>query len=290
MRIGVLTDIHGNAEALKVCLAHLESCGVDAYFFLGDYMGELPDVKETFEIIRSLQKEKECHIVKGNKEDYQLMGLGKGHPEWDEYKSVVGMLRYGSNQIDDEIEGFIEKLPIYEAIKYEGLPELLICHGSPLGTKRAVYSDGTVDREVMDCIEQDYIICGHTHVMANVDYNGRKIWNPGPVGVPIDGHTETQCMILNGEAGRWEAEFISLSYDYESVIEKMYSEGLFESAPYWNKITESLLRGGNVSHGTVLYRAMELCKQETGECIWPCISEEYMQRAYDELVLSKAAV
>ena len=39
MRIAILTDIHGNREALSACLAHARLLGVDRLIFLGDYVG-----------------------------------------------------------------------------------------------------------------------------------------------------------------------------------------------------------------------------------------------------------
>jgi len=37
--IAILTDIHGNREALEACLAHARRNEIDRYVFLGDYVG-----------------------------------------------------------------------------------------------------------------------------------------------------------------------------------------------------------------------------------------------------------
>ena len=39
MRIALMTDIHGNREALEACLDHAAQNGVGRYVFLGDYAG-----------------------------------------------------------------------------------------------------------------------------------------------------------------------------------------------------------------------------------------------------------
>src|SRR6516225_9276786 len=39
MRIAVLSDIHGNREALTACLDHAATADVDRFVFLGDYVG-----------------------------------------------------------------------------------------------------------------------------------------------------------------------------------------------------------------------------------------------------------
>lgn len=39
MNIAVLSDIHGNHIALEACMEYLEKQDIDAYCFLGDYVG-----------------------------------------------------------------------------------------------------------------------------------------------------------------------------------------------------------------------------------------------------------
>lgn len=284
MKIAVLADVHGNVRALRMCLAYLKWREVDAYCFLGDYAGELPGVKETFDIIRDLETREQCYVIRGNKEDYLLNGFGGPHPEWDEYKSVVGMLRYGFEQTDEDTMKYIKGLPITMRLEFEGLPALRLCHGSPENTKIPVASKKGKNTEIIEAIDEDYILFGHTHRKMEEEHLGKRILNPGPVGVPVTGTIETECLILHGREGEWEPEFVSLAYDYEGSIRDMKAAGLFEIAPVWAQITKDLLRGGGVSHGTVLSRAMEMCWKETGKCDWPCVPEKYMQAAYDELV------
>ena len=40
MKIAVLSDIHGNFEALKACVSYALEKGVTTFWFLGDYLGE----------------------------------------------------------------------------------------------------------------------------------------------------------------------------------------------------------------------------------------------------------
>ena len=49
MKIAVMSDIHGNYIALQRCLAHALEQNVDAYIFLGDYLGEFPYPQRTLE-------------------------------------------------------------------------------------------------------------------------------------------------------------------------------------------------------------------------------------------------
>ena len=83
----------------------------------------------------------------------------------------------------------------------------------------------------------------------------------------------------------WEEEPVSLTYDTDRVIRELHKSGLYRHAPYWCVVTENILRGGELSHGTVLARVMELCTQDTGSCSWPDIPEKYWEKVIAELKL-----
>ena len=53
MRIGLLSDIHANLEALKAVLEHLDAQGSDALVCLGDFVGYGPDPNECIDLLQS---------------------------------------------------------------------------------------------------------------------------------------------------------------------------------------------------------------------------------------------
>ena len=285
MKLGILSDVHGNIRALKAAIDYMESSGVDRYCFLGDYLGELPGVQEVCNLINDLSQRKKCYIIKGNKEEYLLNGICEGHPEWDEYKSVVGMLRYSANSINNETKERLCNLPISMEVKIDDYPAIIICHGSPKSAKNPVLSHKYgLDKELLSTINYKYIIHGHTHYQEEMEYEGKHIFNPGTIGLPCNKRTETEFMILHGINNEWVPEFINLEYDYMAVVNDMHEYKLYEIAPYWAKATETLITGINpVNNGRMLTKAMELCTQEEGKCEWPLISEKYMKEAFELL-------
>ncbi len=285
MNIAVLSDIHSNHVALEACLAYLKEKEIDAYIFLGDYIGEFPCPEITLDILYSLKKEKTCYILRGNKEEYQMRKLGGDNPAWDPYPSTIGMIRYGGSHTREKDLAYFTELPTTMRVEISGMPPLRICHGSPRAVREDIIPGNPVNEEIFSEIEEDYIVCGHTHRVIRVKEHGKTILNPGSVGLSLDGSSSAQCMILYGKDGVWESEFLSLPYDTSKVIEEMERENLYTLAPYWTKVTESLLKGGNCSHGVVLLRAMELCEQQTGVCNWPEIPESCWQQAYEEIIL-----
>ena len=284
MNVAVLSDIHGNHVAFESCLNYLESREIDAFIFLGDYVGEFPRTEITMELIYELQKKCQCYIIRGNKEEYQLWGLGGDKSEWNDYPSTVGMIRYAARHTREKDLKYFERLPITLRIEFADLPPLRICHGSPRNIKEDIRPEYDVNQEIFAEIEETYIISGHTHRVTEMTEHSKIVWNPGSVGLSLNGSSKAQFMILHGENGEWKPEFLETEYDTNKVIREMQEENLYELAPYWTRITESLISGGDISHGKVLTRAMELCRLETGACNWPKIPEKCWKKACEELL------
>ena len=285
MNIAVLSDIHGNHIALESCMEYLEERDIDVYCFLGDYVGEFPGIRQMMDTLYDLQEKKTCYIIKGNKEGYQLSGLGEGHPEWDAYPSTVGMIRYGTQQLSEKDLSFITSLPITDCIHIDGMEDIRICHGSPRNVREDIREGGSSNKEILAEVKEKYIVCGHTHKVMNIQENAKIIWNLGSVGLSLteNGSAKACFMILHSDNSEWKPEFVALEYDRKRTIQEMRDKGLYEIAPFWTLGTEQLLMGGTVSHGQMLCRAMELCEQETGKCIWPEIPEIYWKKAHEEL-------
>lgn len=138
--------------------------------------------------------------------------------------------------------------------------------------------------QIIDQCACKYILCGHTHLQGAIRHGGKVVLNPGAVGVPLQSGGKAQFMILHEDMGEWTHEFISLDYDKEKILKEMRESGLEKAAPYWTQVTRHLILTGEVSHGTVLARAMNLCVEEIGKARWHDIPDRYWERAIDELL------
>lgn len=282
MKIAVMADIHSNYLALQACLKHAKKQGVEQYIFLGDYIGECGCPIKTMNIIYELKEKYPCYFVKGNKEDCWL-GFVKDEGSWLKYgDSITGTLFYQYERRREKEQRFFEGLPIAREIIIEGYPTITICHGSPLHSNQSMHENDEETWKVMEGCDNDIILFGHTHRRRIIEHNGKKAYNPGSVGAPLESNGKAQYMILQAERGAWRMDYQDVEYDVEEAIGLMHQERLDKYAPCWCKITESLLRTGTISHGQVLRRAMELCYQETGACDWPDIPEDFMLRSLRE--------
>lgn len=283
LKIAVLSDIHGNYTALQKCLDYAVNIGVDTFIFLGDYLGELAYPQKTMDILYSIKEKKTCFFIKGNKEDYWL-NYEKDPNGWKEYDSTTGCLYFTYQNLKQKDIQFFKSLLLKEELKFNGLLPITICHGSPRKTNEKLLPGNDNTFQIIENNPSNYILCGHTHKQGKIKHNEKIALNAGSVGVPLDSNGKAQFIILKGTPDIWDYEFISIEYDVEKVVADLHSSGLNKKAPYWCKVSENLLRTGTIPHSMVLARAMAICKDNFGECIWPNIPEECWEQAVRELL------
>mgnify|MGYP002858453210 CR=1 FL=1 len=285
MKIAILTDIHSNYIALQTCIKEAEIQGVEEFLFLGDYLGELAYPQRTLEELERIKQKYPCTFIRGNKERYWIDRKNGKYENviWEAGKSGSGMLCYVYEHLAlQQIEEF-EKMPISKTMHYHGYPEFVICHGSPWNDNESLREDFDYIDVLTKKLETELTICGHFHIQSDYTRNGKRVINPGAVGIPLRSGGKTQFMILSGKNGKWEIQFHTLDYDVERAIQEMDEENLSEQAPAWYRVTKEVLRGGNVPQIALISKAHELYEKYTGICDWSNIPEKYWNMALSEL-------
>ncbi len=176
------------------------------------------------------------------------------------------MLFYDYSNLRECDLDFFAGLPHTCGVSLEGLPALTLCHGSP---RRISENLRQGDQNTFEVLEEDsnaLVLCAHTHVQMRVEHRGKRLLNPGAVGLSLPVGGKAQFLLLQDKDGDWQEEFVSLDYDVEEVIAQLYEEGLDTMAPGWTKVTIDSLRGRKTSHARALGRVMELCR-EGGGCL-----------------------
>lgn len=284
MKIAVFSDIHGNYNAFKRCLEYSFSQNITNYIFLGDYVGELAYPQKTMQMIYDLDKKYNCYFIKGNKEDYWINYHKNKEEKWQYNNSTTGSLIYTFEKLNGDDLMFFENLDFVSEVDIDGYPNLTLCHGSPYKVNEKMLPDDIRTSEIADKNINKYILCGHTHIQMHIPHKEKIILNPGSVGLPLYSNGKTQFMILDGNNNKWQHQFISLEYDVDETINDLYKEELHIKAPYWCIVSENMLRYGNISHAKVLDKAMEICKDKYGKCIYPDIPEECWKNAVENML------
>ena len=93
MKLAVISDLHGNYYALAKVLAFLRSQEIDGIIGLGDFVTDGPFPQRMMRVLREMQEEFPCYLVRGNREEYLLENLR--HPQnWKAGSSTSGLLDY----------------------------------------------------------------------------------------------------------------------------------------------------------------------------------------------------
>jgi predicted phosphodiesterase len=223
MKIAVLSDIHGNIDALEAVLADAARRGVDEIVNLGDICSGGLFPPETADRLIAL----DIPTIRGNHErqvlthDAEKLGLSD---------------RYALTTLRPEHLAWFETLPKTLWLRND----VLLVHGTP--TSDVEYWLETVTEQGIRPATQDEIIgragtasaslilCGHTHI-PRVAWlpNGQLIVNPGSVGLPAydddrpfphvveTGSPHARYAIVDDSTGQWAAELINVDYDWETA-------------------------------------------------------------------------
>ena len=180
MRVGLLGDIHGNAEALQAVLGAAAACGVSRLLITGDVVGYYDQAFEVMEMLRPWQ----ATWVRGNHE-CMLDEVCRDPRRIDHIESRYGRgLRVALQRLDTQTVRWLAGLPDSLTVDMGG-QRICLCHGAPWNPETYVYPDSpqeTWDR--FGSLEVDVVVTGHTHhPMSHVCGNVLLI-NPGSVGQP----------------------------------------------------------------------------------------------------------
>lgn len=157
MRYAILSDIHGNYEALLAVLRDIERFAkeqrapLDALWCMGDIVGYGPEPRECVERIRELS-----HFCVAGNHDWAAIGK----LDLDEFTEVAAQsARWTSEQLSAQDRIYLRGLP--EIIDYG---EFTLTHGSPLNPIWEYLTSPISATPNFAAFETTFCIVGHTHV------------------------------------------------------------------------------------------------------------------------------
>ena len=221
MKIGIISDIHGNKKALDAVLKQLEKENIDKIICLGDLIGGAPRSEEVVQKIISM--EDRIITVRGNREKYIIEGMPKVvHDEKikvsDEQLQRNEWLKKGLS--DSSLE-FMTKLPKEIIYETEG-KKIYIAH-YPMnkdGSFRKHIKRASVEENeiIFNGIAADIYLYGHTHKEVYNLKNSKTYINPGALGCP--GKTNyAPYGILNINKNKVEYNQLYVEYNVKEVID-----------------------------------------------------------------------
>lgn len=210
MRIGIFSDVHGNAAAMRPALQELRS-NSDVLLFLGDLAGYYGFVNECADLWPA-----QVIGVRGNHDDVLLKVLAEAAAPAPEYFSRYGSALWRSVQgLSAKARGLMEALPVERTLEFDGL-RVAMFHGSPWDPLNGrVYPD-FADWQKFEGVDADVVLLGHTHYPMVKEHGERLIVNPGSVGQARDSGGAACFAILDTSSRT--AELRRVGFDCDEVI------------------------------------------------------------------------
>ena len=189
MRVAALYDIHGNDAALAAVLAEVEALGADRIVVGGDVAGG-PFPCEAVDAVRALGDR--AIAIRGNGERELVearLRLDAGSARIDPDDVWSSRTHWAAGVLDQARLDWMGALPPLASVEVDGLGDVLFCHASPRSDEEIVtpLSPEARIRPMLAGVAQRRVVLGHTHVQFDREVAGRRLVNPGSIGMPYEG-------------------------------------------------------------------------------------------------------
>lgn len=218
LKVAVLSDIHGNAPALRAVLDELQLGQPDVVVCCGDIAaGPMP--RETIEELRGLGDR--LIAVRGNA-DREVVEVFDGHGNDDLPPDSL----WAGQQITQSQRDWLVQLPATVTLELAGLGVVLFCHATPRDDSEVVV-ETTADEDLLEKlggVDADVIVCGNTHMQFDRHVDGYRVVNVGSVGMPY-GDTGAFWVVLDRDV-----KFRRTKYDLASAAQTIRSHSDWDMA------------------------------------------------------------
>ena len=229
MRWGIISDIHGNLEALEAVLTALSKERIDKYLYLGDIVGYGANPRECIAGIKRLNPV----TIAGNHDwaSVNLFGLSYFNP------AALEAILWTSQNISYEDKEFLKNLEL--VYQEDGLT---LVHGSLPHPEQFEYIlDVSSAEETFQLLKTSICFIGHSHRPAIFIKEGKNctytfqtkirlrpsqfyIVNAGSVGQPRDGNPNAAYVVYDGESK--EVQIKRMPYNISKARDKIIKAGL----------------------------------------------------------------
>lgn len=221
MKIGIISDIHGNLEALTSALDVMVASQVDEIVCLGDIVGYGANPHECIELVR-----KQCTLVVLGNHDQAAVDLRAAEYFSDLARAAV---EWTAQQLSPDEKQYLAGLPLTAE-----RAEALLVHASPRqpGEWNYLFSESEA-RMAFGAFPHRICFVGHSHVPGvfaehsgalQVGTGDRFIVNVGSVGQPRDGDPRLSVGIFDPRT--WSYQNVRAPYDVDSARAKILDAGL----------------------------------------------------------------
>ncbi len=216
MKLGILSDIHGNLPALEAVLRDCEKQDLETLICLGDVVGYGASPNECCDLVR----ERCAACVMGNHDS----ALCEITPMQFFNAYARAAIEWSQARIEASHKQWLGTLPFTHT-----LADVLFVHATPKdpGAWNYIHNpdEAAVHFAVMSPGRTAFI--GHSHIPAHfAGPEGRRIINIGAVGQPRDRNPLASYLIYETDTGSFQ--WSRVQYDIQKAAQKIRDAGLPE--------------------------------------------------------------
>ena len=243
MKIAIISDIHGNIDALESVLSDIEKENCSKIFCLGDIAMAGSEPSKTIRKIHALVQTKDFHIIQGNTDSMLSVFSFDTYNAILNTNTVMGSAYLADSQLlTNEEKEFLKNLPEKLDIELYGI-KILLVHGSPRKNNENIYPNLPIEEveEMIKDTDANIIFCGHTHMPCGYQTNTEQtIVNVGSVGRPFSDSPDSCYVIMeiNEETSNYTVKHKFVKYDVLTASRKIEERG-FEGA---EKLAKMLIK------------------------------------------------
>ncbi len=220
MKIAALYDIHGNLPALNAVLEELKAVQPDLIVVGGDIVsGPMPG--QALERLFLLGDQ--VRSIRGNGDREAVMAFDGLPLSPDLPEEVREVTRWVAGQLTRSQRDFLATLPEQLVLHVEGLGSVLFCHAT-VRNDEEIFTPITLTERlnvIFSRVEQEIVVCGHTHMQFERCVGNLRILNAGSVGMPYADRPGAYWLLLSPQG----YEFRWTGYDGEAVAQEIRVSG-----------------------------------------------------------------
>lgn len=235
MKLGLISDVHGNRIALEAVLLDGRREGVDGWWALGDLVAIGPDPVPTLELLTSVPG---LQVTRGNTDRYvisadrpppyaadvaakpELIGL---------FAAVEGSFAWTRGALASH--GWLDwlaELPLESRTILPDGTRVLGVHASPGRDDGAGITPDRPEAELRTAFAEaaaDLVCAGHTHRPTDRHIGPVHAVNLGSVSNPITDDLRASYVIIHADRQGHQVEHRRVGYDHSAVLDRIARSG-----------------------------------------------------------------
>ena len=240
MKIAVISDIHGNMEAIDAVMQDIEEQKCDKIFVLGDYAMAGPEPLSAVEYFMARKDNPKFKMIQGNT-DFMIANYSDEiYNAIREKAPIMGeALKNDVKTLNPSELEFLKELPIQLEVEEEGVKFLLV-HGSPRKNNEDILPDTPMSEveKMLENVSANVVLCGHTHIPCGFQTTKKQtVVNAGSIGRPFTPEPKSCYLTIIVKNGECLFEHHFVEYDKECAAEKLRKREFYGS----DKLANTLL-------------------------------------------------